>query len=165
MQLNSIIKQTTAAAILFGMIGAAHALTFEPFTEARFKALQAANQPILIDINAKWCSTCKSQGLVLDSYQRQHPNSGITALKVDFDSQKRWVTYFKAPRQSTFVSFKGTEQIGFSVAETRANEIFKQLDALSKTPMSKQPAATSSSPVAVEETPKRGFFQRLFQGS
>lgn len=165
MQLNSIIKQTTAAAILFGLIGAAHALTFEPFTEARFKALQAANQPILIDINAKWCSTCKSQGLVLDSYQRQHPNSGITALKVDFDSQKRWVNYFKAPRQSTFVAFKGTEQIGFSVAETRANEIFKQLDALSKIPMSKQPAATNPSPVAVEEAPKRGFFQRLFQGS
>ena len=164
MQLNSSIKQTTAAAILFGMIGAAHALTFEPFTESRFKALQAEKKPVLIDINAKWCSTCKAQGLVLDSYQRQYPNSGVTVLKVDFDSQKRWVNYFKAPRQSTFVSFKGTEQVDFSVAETRASEIFKQLDTLRgvSTPATNRPG--NSAPAATEPA-KLGFFQRLFQRS
>lgn len=160
MQLNTLIQSTTLAAILFGAVGAAHALTFEPFTEARFKALQAENKPILIDVTAKWCSTCKAQGLVLESYQQQHPNSGITTLKVDFDSQKRWVTYFKAPRQSTFVSFKGTEQVGFSVAETRASEIFKQLDTLRGAAMPSSSSPVNAAPVNTENEPKLGFFQR-----
>lgn len=163
MPLNNPIQATLLATILLSATGAAQALTFEPFTEARFKTLQAENKPVLIDVNAKWCSTCKAQGLVLDSYQRQYPSSGITVLKVDFDSQKRWVTHFKAPRQSTFVSFKGTEQVGFSVAETRASDIFKQLDTLSGvTTAPSRPA--SSAPIGTEQ-PKLGFFERLFQRS
>ena len=163
MLLNNPIQATLLATILLSATGAAQALTFEPFTEARFKTLQAENKPILIDINAKWCSTCKAQGLVLDSYQRQYPNSGITALKVDFDTQKRWVTHFKAPRQSTFVSFKGTEQIGFSVAETRASDIFKQLDTLRG--VTTAPSRPASNAPDSTEQPKLGFFERLFQRS
>lgn len=164
MQRNKLPKSLVKTMILLSFVSHAHALTFEPFTEARFKMLQADRQPVLIDINAKWCSTCKSQGLVLESYQRQHPNSGITVLKVDFDSQKRWVSHFKAPRQSTFISFKGTEQVGFSVAETRAHEIFKQLDALrgAQKPIANAPASVAPTEA---EPPKQGFFQRLFQRS
>ena len=158
-----IILSSTLAALLFSVVSTAQALTFEPFTESRFKTLQAENKPILIDVNAKWCSTCKAQGLVLDSYQRQYPNSGVTVLKVDFDSQKRWVNYFKAPRQSTFVSFKGKEQIDFSVAETRASEIFKKIDTLRGTAMpSDRPASITPS---TTEQPKARFFERLFQRS
>lgn len=163
MQLNQFMRTTGLAALLFSVASSVQALTFAPFTESRFKALQAENQPVLIDINAKWCSTCKAQGLVLDAYQRQHPNSGITVLKVDFDSQKPWVTYFKAPRQSTFVSFKGTEQVGFSIAETRASEIFKQLDMLRGVTTS--PNRPTNTTPSTTEQPKLGFFERLFQRS
>ena len=164
MQFNGLAQKTMMATLLVSVVSVAQALTFEPFTEARFQSLQAANKPILVDINAKWCSTCKAQELVLNSYQRQHPDSGITVLKVDFDSQKPWVTYFKAPRQSTFVSFKGAEQVGFSVAETRSGEIFKQLNALRvDAPTSNR--ATDNTPASAEEAPKQGFFQRLFQRS
>ena len=62
MPLNNPIQATLLATILLSATGAAQALTFEPFTEARFRTLQAENKPILIDINAKWCSTCKAQG-------------------------------------------------------------------------------------------------------
>jgi|GEM_PF-824860 len=163
MPLNRLIQTSTVAGILLSLASAAQALTFEPFTEARFKTLQAENKPVLIDVHAKWCSTCKAQGLVLDSYQRQHPNSGITVLKVDFDSQKRWVNHFKAPRQSTFVSFQGTEQVGFSVAETRSSEIFKQLDTLRG--VTTAPSRPASSTPSSTEQPKLGFFERLFQRS
>ncbi len=164
MRLNRTATYTAIGVMLLGMVSSVQALTFEPFTETRFKALQAENKPVLIDISAKWCSTCKSQGLVLDSYQRQNPNSGITALKVDFDSQKKWVTYFKAPRQSTFVAFKGKEQVDFSVAETRPSEIFKILDTLRGTAAPSANSSVSSTPTVKAETPKLGFFQRLFQG-
>ena len=40
------------------------------------------------------------------------------------------MTHFKAPYQSTLVLFSGTEQVWFSVGETRKERIFGQLNAV-----------------------------------
>lgn len=165
MLFNDFAKQAAIAAVCFGVVSSAQALTFEPFTEARFKALQAENKPILVDISAKWCPTCRKQHEILTSYQKANPSSGITVLNVDFDDQKQWVTHFKAPRQSTFAFFKGSKQIGFSVAETRTNVIFQQLDTLRSINSSSTTPAVSQIPSNTEDQPKQGFFQRLFQRS
>jgi len=99
-----------------------------PFTEARFDSLQAAGELILVDVWADWCPTCARQEKVLAKYQEKYPESPIHFLKVDFDSQKEWVKHFKAPRQSTFILFRGEEQLWFSVAETRERVVFAQLN-------------------------------------
>lgn len=99
-----------------------------PFTEARFDSLQAAGELILVDIWADWCPTCAKQEKVLANYHKMYPDSPIHFLKVDFDSQKEWVKKFKAPRQSTFILFRGEEQLWFSVAETRERVVFAELN-------------------------------------
>ncbi|MGE0373588.1 MAG: thioredoxin domain-containing protein [Gammaproteobacteria bacterium] len=105
-----------------------HAVT-EPFTEARFKALQAAEALILVDIHADWCPTCKKQGEALDAYEAAHPDVPLHRLVVDFDTQKEWVKHFKAPRQSTLILYRGTAQRWFSVAETRPAALAEAIDA------------------------------------
>lgn len=95
----------------------------EPFTAARFEALQADNALILVDVAATWCPTCKAQKAVIDAFRQQHPEIGLHVLTVDFDTQKEWVKHFKAPRQSTLLVYKGTEQRWFAVAETREDVI------------------------------------------
>lgn len=95
----------------------------EPFTAARFEALQADNALILVDVAATWCPTCKAQKAVIDAFRQQHPEIGLHVLTVDFDTQKEWVKHFKAPRQSTLLVYKGTEQRWFAVAETRKDVI------------------------------------------
>lgn len=98
-----------------------------PFTEAAFAQAQAANEVVLIDVFADWCPTCKRQSMVLADYFYKNPASKVKVLVVDFDEQKNWVSFFKAPRQSTLILFKGNKQIWFSVAETKPEVIFKQL--------------------------------------
>ncbi len=97
--------------------------TPEPFTAARFEALQADNALILVDVAATWCPTCKAQKAVIDAFRQQHPEIGLHVLTVDFDTQKEWVKHFKAPRQSTLLVYKGSEQRWFAVAETREDTI------------------------------------------
>lgn len=97
--------------------------TPEPFTAARFEALQADNALILVDVATTWCPTCKAQKAVIDAFRQQHPEIGLHVLTVDFDTQKEWVKHFKAPRQSTLLVYKGSEQRWFAVAETREDTI------------------------------------------
>lgn len=125
-----LLKNSVATLALFtiGIFHSAYALTFEPFTEKKFNTLKISNSPFLIDVKADWCPTCKKQHQILKQYQALNPNSGITVLEVDFDSQKQWVKYFKAPRQSTFILYQGNQQVWFAVAETKTKVIFKQLD-------------------------------------
>ncbi len=98
-----------------------------PFTEAAFQQAQANNEVILIDVFATWCPTCKRQSMILADYFHKDPASKVKVLVVDFDDQKEWVSYFKAPRQSTLILYKGEKQVWFSVAETKADVITQQL--------------------------------------
>lgn len=95
-----------------------------PFTEARLNQLQADNAAVLIDINATWCPTCRKQGEIIDQYLQANPESNLTVLKVDYDTQKQWVKHFNAVRQSTLVVFQGNKEMGRVIAETNKQKLF-----------------------------------------
>lgn len=118
------LKKALMLPVLLLMAATAYAgNTAESFTKERFDALQAAGAPVLIDVHAVWCPTCKRQGKILSEFQNTHAQCNLTILSVDFDDQKEWVTHFKAPRQSTLVLFNEGKRVWFSVAETRASVI------------------------------------------
>ena len=101
----------------------------EDFTDDRFASLQDAGAVVLIDVFAEWCPTCAQQQEILAAYQEENPDAELHILTVDFDDRKDLVRRFQAPRQSTFILYRGEERIWFSVAETRRDEIFARLDA------------------------------------
>ena len=125
---NPMKHLITAVALFFGLIAGAAAQDKTPFTEARFNALKAAGEVVLVDVFAEWCPTCAKQQKVLQEYRDQNPNKQFHVLIVDFDKDKEWVSHFRAPRQSTLVLFAGEKQIWFSVAETRLDVIGSELD-------------------------------------
>ncbi|MBB3189845.1 thioredoxin domain-containing protein [Halomonas cerina] len=123
---------TKYVVLLFSLVlaPAAMALDAEPFSMERFEALQEQGESVLVHISAPWCPNCQKQKQILTEYQQQYPDAGLHILNVDYDTQKQWVTHFKAPYQSTLVLFSGTEQVWFSVGETRKQRIFGQLNAV-----------------------------------
>ncbi|MEX2516214.1 MAG: thioredoxin family protein [Gammaproteobacteria bacterium] len=118
------------AAIVFVLASIFHGTAFskELFDMDAFKALQAQDAVILVDVYANWCPTCRKQSRIIESYLEEHPDSGLQVLTVDFDDQKDYVRHFKAPRQSTLLIYKGEEQLWFSVAATSKSIIYEQLD-------------------------------------
>lgn len=114
-------------ALLYLFVLPLHAATSLPFTEDAFIELQEQGKPVLIDVRADWCPTCRKQSEILKTFLTQNPQCDLTILDVDFDEQKQWVKHFGAPRQSTLILFDGKERVWFSVAETREDIISKAI--------------------------------------
>lgn len=121
------------AALFAGLAGAtfataARAAPSTPYTPEAFKAAQAAGQPILVEIHADWCPTCKAQGPILDKLTSDPKFKDLKIFRVDFDAQKPVVREFKAQSQSTLIVFKGAKETGRSVGDTKQASIAALLD-------------------------------------
>lgn len=107
---------------------AASAAEVEPFTPAAFDAAKAAGKPILIDVSAPWCPTCKAQHPILSNLEAQPKFKDLVVLDVDFDSQKDALRQLGVRVQSTLIAFKGGRETARSAGETRPEPIAKLLD-------------------------------------
>jgi thiol-disulfide isomerase/thioredoxin len=94
-----------------------------PFSRPAFEAAQAAGRPILVDVYAPWCPTCRAQEPILTSLQAQPANAELVVFRVDFDSQKDVVRSFRATTQSTLIAFRGARETGRSAGDTDAASI------------------------------------------
>ncbi|CAN2533202.1 hypothetical+protein [Methylocapsa aurea] len=98
------------------------------FTPQAFEAAQAAGKPILVEIHAPWCPTCKAQQPILEKLGKDHKFDALQVFEVDFDSQKDALRSFRATTQSTLIVFKGKSETGRSVGDTGAASIAALLD-------------------------------------
>ena len=99
-----------------------------PFSAEAFKAAQASGSPILVEIHADWCPTCKAQNPILDRLTSNTKFKGLKVFRVDFDAMKPVVKQFGAQMQSTLIVFKGTAEQGRSVGDTKEASIEALLD-------------------------------------
>ncbi|ARP98833.1 thioredoxin family protein [Pseudorhodoplanes sinuspersici] len=95
----------------------------KPFDRANFEAAQAAGKPILIDVSAPWCPTCKAQAPILSRLMSDPRFKGMIAFSIDYDSQKDLLRTFNVQRQSTLIVFKGKQEAGRSTGDTNPASI------------------------------------------
>ena len=114
---------------IFTMLFAASGVAADqkPFEQAAFAALQAADRPILIDVRADWCPTCKRQAPIITSLLASPEFAGYTVLEVNFDTQPAVLRQFKVTQQSTLIAFKGSAEVGRSTGDTRKEAIAELL--------------------------------------
>lgn len=117
-----------AAASSFASAHLALAADQMPYTQQAFDDAQKAGRPILVEITAPWCPTCKAQKQVLSELLPAPEHKNLAVFEVDFDSQKDVVRAFKAQMQSTLITFKGTDEVGRVVGVTEADSIKQLLD-------------------------------------
>jgi len=91
---------------------------FEPFEPERFAAAQAAGKPIVIDVFATWCSTCKVQEPIQSALAERPEFDDFVLLRVNYDEDKETVRRFAVPKQSTILVFKGEREMARSTGET-----------------------------------------------
>ena len=99
----------------------------KPFDQAGFEAAQAAGKPILLEIHADWCPTCRAQEPIISGLMQDPKHSDFVVLRIDFDNQKDVVKRLRTQYQSTLIVFKGKKEVSRSTGETRDDEIAAQL--------------------------------------
>jgi thioredoxin 1 len=114
------------ASLVAGAFAASPALaeTDPPFDAKAFANAQKAGRPILIGIHASWCPTCKAQAPILSELRADPKFKNLVYFVIDFDSQKDLVNRFGARMQSTLIVFKGENEEGRSVGDTKRDSIY-----------------------------------------
>lgn len=118
---NRAMLAAAVAALL--PLSAARASTASPYTPAAFKAAQSAGEPVLIEIHADWCPTCKAQTPIIQRLAADPKFAKLKIFRVDFDGQKDVVKQFGATMQSTLIVFNGAPEKGRSVGDTKEASI------------------------------------------
>src|SRR6202040_417486 len=78
-----------AALVTAVQLASAGASTAVPFSADAFKAAQTSGSPILVEIHADWCPTCKAQGPILDKLTADPKFRDLKVFRVDFDAIDR----------------------------------------------------------------------------
>ena len=109
---------TVLTLALASLASMATAGDIKPFSQQEFDHLTKEGKPVVLEISAPWCPTCKQQKPIIESLMKQPAYKDVTLMTIDFDSAKHTLKTFKVNMQSTLVAFKGEKEVGRSVGDT-----------------------------------------------
>ena len=112
------LANTILGIALSSLASIAMAGDIKPFSQREFDQLTKEGKPVVLDISATWCPTCKQQKPIIDSLMKQPAYKDVTLMTIDFDSAKPTLKAFKVNMQSTLVAFKGEKEVARSVGDT-----------------------------------------------
>ncbi|NKX44899.1 thioredoxin family protein [Roseicyclus persicicus] len=123
-------RSLIAALALLPLAGRARAMI--DYTPGLVRDRLAAGETVFVDFSATWCSTCRTQGRIIESLRSANPayDAAMTFVKVDWDTHGtgELAQSLAIPRRSTLVLLRGDTELGRIVAGTREVEIRALLD-------------------------------------
>ena len=127
---RTFLALTAAATFLAPQI--APAADMVDYTPGLIETALDEGKTVLVDYSAKWCSTCKRQGRVINELRAENPDydAKMIFVKVDWDTYKNDdVTVFRnVPRRSTLLLLRGEDELGRIVAGTGKGQIKELMD-------------------------------------
>jgi thioredoxin 1 len=120
---RTVLSLAAAALVTAALASPAAALVTTPFTQGAFDAAKAAGKPVLVEVSAPWCPTCKAQKPILSDLRAMPKFKDLVIFEVDFDSQKEVLRGLNVQKQSTLVVFKGGKEVGRSTGDTKKESI------------------------------------------
>ena len=104
------------AALVFA--APAHAVEYRAFTQEAFAQAQVAGQPILVEVHADWCPTCRAQAPAVRRAAATAEFDELVVFTLDFDRQTAERRALGVRAQSTLIAFNGRAETARSVGET-----------------------------------------------
>ena len=118
-----LMAGTLASIAMPGLLRPAFAAERVPFDRAAFDATLKTGAPVLVDVSATWCITCKQQHIVLDKLFAMPKFAGFTVFEVDYDTEKDIMRSFGVQQRATLIAYKGGQEVGRSSWQTSETAI------------------------------------------
>ena len=112
-----------SASTFVALAAPALAAPVQPFSIAALHAAQAAGRPVLVDVHADWCPTCRRQDPTVAEISRDPAFAKLVILKLDYDSQVAEKQSLGVRMQSTLIAFKGARETARATGITDRMEI------------------------------------------
>lgn len=71
----------------------------------------ATGSPLVVHVHADWCSVCRAQIPIMNRILGAAPYRNVSAISVNFDKDKDFLTDFKVVRQSTIIVFRNGKEV------------------------------------------------------
>jgi thioredoxin 1 len=101
-----------AAMSIVALSAPATAGSIQPYSVTTFKAAQTAGKPILVDVHADWCPTCRAQAPTIQEIARDPAFAKLVIFKINFDDQVKDREALNVRKQSTLIVYKGATEKG-----------------------------------------------------
>lgn len=129
--MRALVTIGLAAAAIAGATPA-YAAEVRPFDSKAFAVAQAQGRPILVDVHADWCPTCRAQAPIVSEIIRSPAYRSMVVFKLDFDGQKADWRRLNVYRQSTLIAFNGKVEKARSVGDTDPRRIARLIQSTLK---------------------------------
>ena len=106
----------------------ASAAEVQPYSPEALAAAQSAGKPILVDVYAGWCPTCRAQKPIIEELTQQSKYKNLLILRADYDKDKEDLKALNVRSQSTLIVFNGKDELVRSVGSTDPVAIEGMLD-------------------------------------
>jgi thioredoxin 1 len=90
----------------------------QPYSAATLERMLAAGQPVVVDIRADWCPTCRAQAPIVKELLATPELKNVTVLIADFDTELALRKSLKVANQSTLVVFRQGKEVARSTGDT-----------------------------------------------
>jgi len=108
MQNRRTLLTALAAFALVPSLG--FAFEVQPYESAKAQAAIDAGKPVVLQVYADWCPSCRAQSAALDKLKSSGAYDDIAFFRVDFDAQSDVVAKLKCPR-STIIAYKDGKEV------------------------------------------------------
>ena len=114
--------RSAVVASLLAVAAFAHADQL-PYTKARLDSALAQGKPVIVDLRADWCPTCKEQKPIVEALMQEPKRKDVALFVADFDKETALKKRLKVTMQSTFIVLKGGKEVGRSTGQTDKAEL------------------------------------------
>lgn len=102
---------------------------FIPYEAASFSRTRASGKTIVVHVHANWCPACKQQVPVLKALAKDPQFRAVDFVRVDFDTEKAFLSENRVPVQSVILVFKNGAQPARIVGVVDADELISRIRA------------------------------------
>lgn len=126
-----IMRSITLGLTLAGFFASSNLVNsaeFKKFTQAAFEQAKKSGNPVLVEVHADWCPTCKAQKPAVQEIGNADKFKNLIVLEADFDTQKDVLKPLNVQIQSTLIMYKGLNETGRSAGDSNKKSIITLLE-------------------------------------